>query len=271
MEVGANCIPCICAFSFHFSYRNVSSLSASYTSVLPLQCHYFISSMLVLSPVFIGSNATVSHTANVEPGAKLLGGSKLDFCSTLPMGWTSSSNTYLCGAPAEPVKFVDRPLTRKRDVLPVLMAPFMICVYAIGLSPGMKLFNFLHSLLPNNAPSTISSAMVYQASTLVCMFFSDFMSTLALCCMMIIIKWSLVQRITRGEQSFFKEKRMKVGVGTVVVLVLLSLYLSIIFLLTNAPIAFRRSTIILSSTQLLYFSVFHMRFKGFICIFWDLK
>ncbi len=177
--------------------------------------------MLVLSPVYIGSNTTVSHNAIVEPGAKLLGGSKLDFCSTLQMGWTTPMNTYLCGAPAEPAKFVDQPFTRKRELLPILMAPFMINIYAIALYPGMKLFYILHSLLPSVAPSTTLSTMVYQASTFVCMTFSDFVGTLAICCMMFTIKWSLVQRITPGEQSFFKEKRMRVGAVTVVVVLIL--------------------------------------------------
>ncbi len=190
----------------------VSSLLASCTSVLPLQCHYFISSMLVLSPVFIGSNATVSHTANIEPGSKLMGGSTIDFCSTLPMGWTSSSNTYLSGAPAKPVKFLDQPLTRKRDILPVLMAPFMICIYVIAYYPHARFFNFFHSLLPNNALPTVFSGVLYHAAVLLCMLCSDFLGTLAFACMLIIVKWVLVQRITPGEQSFFKAKRMKVGV-----------------------------------------------------------
>ncbi len=215
------------AFTFHFNHRNVSSLSASYTSTLPLQCHYFMSSMLILSPVFIGSNAAVSHAANVEPGARLMGGSTLDFQSTLPMGWTSSRNTYLCGAPAKPVKFVDEPLTRKRDALPILLAPLMICIYFISISNQMKLFNFLRSMLPNNAPSTISSAVLYQVSLFVCMHFSDFVGTLAAACVVIIVKWGLVQHITAGEQPFWKEKRMKVGV------VLFLMLFSLIFLLND--------------------------------------
>ncbi len=227
MEVGENCIPRMSAFTFHFNHRNVSSLPASYTSILPLQCHYFVSSMLILSPVFIGSNAAVNHAANVEPGAKLMGGSTLDFQGTLPMGWTSSTNTYLRGAPAKPEKFVDQPLTRKRDILPILLAPLMICVYVIAYSPEMKLFNFLHSMLPNSAPSSISSAVLYQVSLFVCMFFAQYMGMIAVACMVIIVKWSLVQRITVGEQSFWKEKRMKVGV------VLLLTLFSLIFLLND--------------------------------------
>ncbi len=228
MEVGDDCIPHICTFAFRFSYLNVRSLSASCSSGLPLQCHYFVSSMLILSPVFIGSNATVEHTANVEPGAKLMGGSTLDFCSTLPMGWTSSTNTYLCGALAKPVKFVDQPLTRKRDILPILLAPLMIWVYAAALFPEIIIFNFLHSILPNNAaPSTISSAMVYQISLFLCMYMADFVGTLASTCMVIIFKWSLVQRITPGEQSYWKERRMKVG-G-----MLLFVLFSLIFLLND--------------------------------------
>ncbi len=227
MEVGENCIPHICAFALHFNHRNVSSPSASYTSTLPLQCHYFVSSMLVLSPVFIGSNAVVSQTANVEPGAKLMVGSILSFCSTLPMGWTSSRNTYLSGAPAEPVKFVDLPLTRKRDILPILLAPLVIYVYVMAFYFQQEIFGFLHSMLPNNAPSTMSSALLYQASLFLCIHFAGFIGTLACACMVIIVKWSLVQRITVGEQSFWKDKRMKVSV------VLLLMLFSLIFLLND--------------------------------------
>ncbi len=189
-----------------YIYTN-SSFPATCESEIPLQCHMFVSSMLVMAPIYIGCNVSIKDAAIVEPGASMMGGSSLDMCSTIPMDWTAPAGVYMIGSPAQASKIIDTPALKNSSRLRLILAPFMPFLLAVPLFIQISVFLAILSPVYNDLLFTMKAQPVVWLAMLV----SEYAGTIGAACLTIVTKWCLVQRLRAGPQSYWTAMKLEVG------------------------------------------------------------
>ncbi len=168
----------------------------------------FVSSMLVVAPIYIGSNVSIRDTASVEPGASMMNGSQIDMCSTVPMGWKAPEATYMVGGPALASSVIDLPALKTTRGLRLSLAPFTPYLLLIPLYIHRLVFKSVLSLISSDE---VASWQLQLSLIWIAMFPSVYAATIGGAGLTIITKWCLVWNLRAGPQTRLKALRLEVG------------------------------------------------------------